>query len=882
MTIATGTRLGPYEILAALGAGGMGEVYRARDTRLDRTVAVKILPQQLSSNYERRQRFDREARAISSLTHPHICALYDVGQQDGIDYLVMEYIEGESLADRLKKGPLPLNQALSYGIQVADALDKAHRAGIVHRDLKPANIMLTRSGAKLLDFGLAKLVAGDSQAVPGNLSNLATRRPDLTGEGTIIGTLQYMAPEQLEGKEADRRSDIFAFGEVVYEMATGKRAFTGENQASLIGAILHTEPPPISTIQPMTPPALDLLVQTCLAKDADERWQTAHDVKVQLGWMAEGAGGPGPIAGQRKRKDRVAAVVAAIAVLALLLSLPFAITHLREAPPDTRVIKFPLPPPEKATFGDIAVSPDGRWLAFTAATGGKDQLWVRPLNGLAPQLLGGTEGASYPFWSTDSSFIGFFASGKLKKIAVTGGPPQTLCDAGVAAGGTWNRDGVIVFATSGFGLYRVSAIGDATPLMPLDTARQEVNHLSPSFLPDGRHFLYYIRSGRKETRGTYLGSLDNGVKERLLGADLNAVYAEPGYLLFMRERALLAQPFDPLQLKLTGEPFPVAERVGIEPNYELGNFSVSDTGVLVYDPSPNRQSKQLLWVDRGGKSIGSLGAGGSYARPWLSPDEKRVAVDRLDPQPGTNDIWLQNVAGGNPQRFTFDPANDFLPVWSPDGSRIVWSSNREGATDLYQKASSGAGQDEPLLKSSNRKFPTDWSLDGRFIIYTEIDPKTNRDIWVLPLFGDGKPFPFLRTEANETGGQLSPDGRWIAYASDELGGYEVYVQSFPKGGGKRQVSTKGGTGPCWRRDGKELFYYSSDGKLMAAEVKSGASFEAGVPSALFEFRSGNATVTVAPYTVTADGQRFLLNTVVDESGGAPLTVVINWTAELKR
>jgi eukaryotic-like serine/threonine-protein kinase len=900
MSLSTGTRLGPYEIEAPIGSGGMGEVYRAKDTRLNRTVAVKILPSELSGKPGLRQRFEREARAIASLNHPHICSLYDVGAENGVDFLVMEYLEGETLADRLSHGALKTEQLLRYAIEIADALDNAHRQGFVHRDLKPGNIMLTRAGVKLLDFGLAKFAAQEKVPAAGSDGAAATlTRQPLTVEGTIVGTLPYMAPEQLEGKETDTRTDIFAFGAILYEMATGKRAFEGTSQASLIAAILAAEPKPLRTLQPLTPTALERLVQTCLAKDPEERWQNAHDMMRELEWISEAKSQPEEVAQQRRLiRDPLAWGVAALLLVALLVLLPFAIAHLREVPPAAAYpMRLPILLPEKASLGSFAISPDGRWLAFTAAAGGNDQLWVRALDALTPQALPGTEGAKFPFWSPDSRSIGFFTGGKLKKVEFSGGPVQTLCDAGTGWGGTWNHDGVIVFGTLGFGLYRVSAMGGSATLMtPLDRTRPEWIIHSPSFLPDGRHFLYYIL----ETHGVYLGSLDGAVKQRLLGADSNAVYApslsagrQAGYLLFMREGALLAQPFDARELRLTGEPFPVAERVGRDPNFSRGNFSVSDNGVLVYDPSLNRLNKQLVWVDRQGKQIGSLGAVGGYSRPWLSPDEKRVAVDRLDSQTDTRDLWLYDVAGGGASHFTFDPANDFYPVWSPDGSRIVWGSNREGMYDLYWKAASGAGLDELLLKSSNWKVPTDWSRDGRFPRYYEIDPKTKRDIWILPLSGDQKPFPFLQTEANEVGGQLSPDGRWMAYASDELGGHEVYVQSFPSAGGKRQVSTKGGTGPHWRRDGKELFYYAPDGKLMAVEVKSGlpagghgggegASFEASVPRALFEFRSGSGPPTFAPYTVTADGQRFLLNTIVDESGGAPLTVRVNWQAGLKQ
>jgi Tol biopolymer transport system component len=721
-------------------------------------------------------------------------------------------------------------------------------------------------------------------------------------EGTILGTLPYMAPEQLEGKDTDGRTDIFAFGAILYEMATGKRAFEGKSQASLIAAILAAEPKPITTLQPLTPPALERLVQTCLAKDPEDRWQNVHDMMRELEWISDAKTAPEELTTPRRLgRERVAWVVTTAALaLALLASLPSTIAYLRQVPLETRPMKFSILPPEKTSLGSFAISPDGRWLAFTAATGGKDQLWVRPLDGLTAQVLPGTEGASLPFWSPDSRSIAFFAGVKLKKIEVTGGPVQTVCETtGARSGGTWNRDGVIVFGTSAFGLHQASATGSSARLIMPQTPQEA--YISPYFLPNGYHFLEYIRSVRKETRGIYVASLDGTVKQRLLGVDSSAVYApslsgdkQVGYLLFLREGALLAQSFDTRQMKLISEPFSIAEQVRRDPDvmYEArGTFSVSDNGVLVYDSSVNRSSKQLVWVDRQGKQIRSLGAVGAYTQPSFSPDEKRVVVDRFDDQTGSYHLRLYNLEGGGSSQFTFSQALDQFPVWSPDGRRIIWASNREGRFDIYWKAASGTGQDELLLKSSNAnvRLPTSCSLDGRFLIYYEIDPtKTKRDIWVLPLSGDQKPFPFLQTEASEAAGQLSPDERWMAYTSDQSGPFEIYVRSFPSGGGQRLVSTNGGIGPYWRGDGKELFYYAPDGKLMAVEVKSGPrgdsqeeSFEAGPPHPLFEFRSGSV-VPNRPYAVTADGQRFLLNKIVDDSGGAPLTVVINWQAGLKR
>ena len=899
MAISTGTRLGPYEILAPLGAGGMGEVYRARDTRLDRTVAIKVLLSDVSASPEARQRFEREAKTISQLSHPHICALYDVGSYEGIEYLVMEYLEGETLSDRLARGPLPLEQTLRHGIEIADALDKAHRQGIVHRDLKPGNVMLTKSGVKLLDFGLAKLRQGESQPLASRLSALATQGTPLTAEGTILGTLQYMAPEQLEGREADARTDIFAFGAVLYEMATGRRAFAGKSQASLIAAILEHEPEPISGVQPMTPPALDRVVKTCLAKDPEERWQTAHDIGVQLRWILEArsqtdvAAPPGAAAARWKNRERAAWIVSGLLLLALVGSLAALFRIGRREPATAPATRFAILPPGKSTFtapgesasSQPALSPDGRSLAFVAyAGGGQHLIWVRPLDSLAAQPLAGTEDSSYPFWSPDGKSLGFFAHGKLKRIAVSGGPPQTLCDASAGRGAAWSRDGVIIFTpTQAEALYRIPAGGGAvTPVTTLDSSREESSHRWPSFLPDGRRFLYWTRSRRAANNGIRVGSLDSKDVTSLLPADGMAAYVRPGHLLFVRQGALLAQPFDPRSLKLEGESLRVAEPLGYGNPPGYATFSVADSGVLAYVPgvSPNRE---LVWFDRSGKELGSVGEPWIYISPALSPDEKRVAVGVRDPRAASADIWLVDLARGIRSRFTFDPANETTARWSPDGSRVVFSSNRAGFTDFYEKSSSGAGEEKPVFRSDQDKFLTDWSQDGRFLAYHTPSPKTGWDVWVLPLSGDRKPIPFVQTEFSEAQGQFSPDGKWLAYASDESGIFEVYVRPFPAPGGKWQVSTSGGTQPQWRRDGKELFYLSEEGKLAAVEVKSGSTFDASAPRPLFQARFPTASAPFGrTYTVTADGQRFLVTRLMEEDRAIPITVVLNWTADLKR
>jgi Tol biopolymer transport system component/predicted Ser/Thr protein kinase len=867
----------------------MGEVYRARDTRLDRSVAIKVLPSHLSTDPERRQRLEREARAVSSLNHPHICTLHDIGHQDGIDFLVMEYLEGETLDRRLTKGPLHTEQVLRYGVEVADALDKAHRQGIIHRDLKPGNIMLTKSGAKLLDFGLAKLRQPRSRAVLANLSALPTERGSpLTGEGTILGTFQYMAPEQLEGKEADARTDIFAFGTVVYEMATGKKAFEGKSQASLIAAILEHEPPLVSTLQPMSPPTLDHVVRKCLAKDPEERWQSANDLASELKWIAEGgsqAGVRAPILARRKGRERLGWIVAAVLFLLLIAALTRLVTLPHETPEKARMVRFAITAPEKMTFRPSnrpAVSPDGLHVAFVASTSeGNNVLLVRSLDSLHEQVLPGTENATEPFWSPDSRLLGFFASGELKKVEITGGPPQSLCRVTLPRGAAWNRDGVIIFAPNTRGpIYQISETGgEAKPVTVLDPTRRETSHSLPAFLPDGRHFAYFVFSTQTENRGIYLGSLDSKETKRLIIADSAGTYA-PGHLLFARGESLMAQPFDLKELKLSGEPFATGEQVALE-TVTVGQalFSVSDNGVLAF-MSTSLSGSQLQWLDRGGKKFGTIASPGGYSNPALSPDGKQVAVGLTDPATRTRDIWLFDLARGTTSRFTSDPAEDLNPVWSPDGSRIMFTSDRRGHRDIYQKTVGGAGEEELFFESPQFKSVDDWSLDGRYVVYDTGSGES--DLWVLPLFGERKPFPFLQTNFDERQAQISPNGRWIAYSSNEIGRPEVYVQSFPKPGSKVPISTNGGTEPRWRRDGKELFFLAGP-KLMAVEVKADAlTFEVGVPEVLFETALFGTTNQRNRYVVSPDGRRFLINVPREGAISSPINIVVNWAPGLKK
>jgi eukaryotic-like serine/threonine-protein kinase len=880
----------------------MGEVYLAEDTKLSRKVAIKLLPAEFTRDAGRVRRFEQEARAASALNHPNILTIFEIGEADGAHYIATEFIDGQTLREYLSGERLAPAAALEIATQIAAALAAAHEAGIVHRDIKPENVMLRRDGiVKVLDFGLAKLIEQRPAAVDTEASTITKVN---TSPGTVMGTVGYMSPEQVRGQEADHRADIFSFGVILYEMLSNRRAFSGDSAVEVMNAILKEEPPKIDETNTKISPQLEKIVRRCLAKHPERRFQSASDLgfaleslsstsSSRLETQAAMSAAPGNVDTLSGGKRERLAWILAAALLLVILGFAWAYFVRQSETNDPRSMKYSLLPPVKASFGQIAVSPDGRHLAFTAATGGKVQLWVQLLNSTEARLLAGTQDSTFLFWSPDSRFIGFFADGQLKKIEATGGPVQTLCDTGGAPlGGAWNRDGEILFGELGGGLFRISATGgEVTKVTTPDRSRNEFTHFLPTFLPDGRHFLYNIMSGRKETRGVYLGSLDGTIKRRLLDTITVIKYiaggpaSDPGWLLFGRDGALLARPFDTSRLDFTGEPFSLADKIGRDIIGGPGIFSVSDNGILVSDPRFNqRLRRQYRWVDRRGQTINSLDAPPGYFTLWLSGDEKRFIADRTDPLTGAIDLWLYDASGGKEQRFTLDPETDYFPVWSPDGSLIAWSSARDVVSNLYQKAASGAGEETQLLKSDYDAVPTDWSRDGRFIIYSQIDPKTKEDVWVLPMSGSGetKPFSVIRTDARESAGTLSPDGRWLAYVSDVSGRMEVYVQSFPDGGGKRQVSTGGGKGPRWRRYGRELFYYSLEGKLMAVPVRSGENFDMDAAVSLFEFRAGIPPFHFAPYAVTADGQRFLINEVVVTEPNTPLTVVTNWTSGIKK
>ena len=878
-----GKRLNHYQVFSLLGAGGMGEVYLAEDTRLKRKVALKLLPAELTANRDRLRRFEQEARAASALNHPNIITIHEIGESGQWHYLATELIDGETLRQRLNQGRIEFSAALDIALQIGSALVAAHKAGIVHRDVKPENIMLRSDGlVKVLDFGLAKLTESSTSGLS---SNAPTRAQVNTETGMVMGTARYMSPEQARGQKVDARTDIFSFGVVFYEMITGRAPFEGETASDVLAAILKSEPPPLVDGAHEVPRELEHIVSRALRKDPERRYQVVKDLLLDLEDLEQR---PSELSVPAKRPLPHLVWLTATALL-LVATLALAIAYFRSVPVEVRAVRSFILPPEKSSFnftdtnaGSLSISPDGRRLTFVAPTAeGKYLLWVRSLDAVSAQALAGTEGAYYPFWSPDSRFIGFFADGKLKKIEAAGGPTVTLSDAPLARGGTWNRDGVIIFTPDSAGaLQQVSAAGGVvSAVTKLDEARGELTHRWPYFLPDGQHFLYLRRSitvSESET-AIYVASLASKESKLLLRANSNVAYAE-GYLLFLREGTLMAQAFDAKRLETVGDAFPIAVGVQSEPSMARGVFAVSENGVLAYQTGSARSGSQLAWFDRNGKQLNVLGDVADYDYPQLSPDGKRLALTIVDPQNGNQDIWLYEVARGLRTRFTVDPADERSPVWSPDGSRIVFSSKRKGHFDLYQRSFRGVGNDELLLESDLEKHPNSWSPDGQFLLYLSVDPKTKADLWVLPLGGDRKPFPFLQTEFNEFNGQFSPDGRWIAYTSDESGGNQIYVAPFPGPGAKQQISTSGGRQPRWRGDGKEIFYLTRDHKLMAAEVNGqGASLVVGAVQPLFDVHESGMG-----YAATTDGQRFLVNTTVEQKASAPITLVQNWTADLKR
>jgi Tol biopolymer transport system component len=891
MALAPGTRLGPYEIVSLLGAGGMGEVYRARDTRLDRTVAIKILSQ-LSSDPVQKQRFEREARAVSGLNHPNISTLHDIGHQDGIDYLVMECVEGETLAKRLERGPMPVDQVLKFGAQIADALDKAHRSGIVHRDLKPSNIMLTSTGAKLLDFGLAKPASASGDLAIMTATKAAT---PVTERGTIVGTFQYMSPEQVEARELDGRSDIFSLGAVLYEMVTGQRAFEGKSRLSVASAILEKEPAPITTIKPLAPAALDHTIRSCLAKDPEDRWQTARDLSHELKWITEAGSQAGvPAVGGRNSRavrERIAWGTAAV-LLCGLAALSAAYYLKKPATPVGMVVRSMINPPADNEFPAFqndwvlpAFSPDGRQLAVPVRDShGKYALWLRPLND-AGRILPGTEDGKYPFWSPDSRSIGFFAGDKLKRIDLEGNLVQVLAHVTPSSrGGAWSQDGTILYAPSQTSpLYRVPS-SSGTPRQVTDLGTKEQSHRWPVFLADGKHFLFFVRSQQQpELSGIYAGSLDSKEYHLLVKTTVGPAFSAQGRIIYVRDGILMAQGFDERKLVVSGEPVALPDHVAMYTN-SSASFSVSTAGEMVYFPASFSPSMSLSWYERDGRRGETLDTVVQINGVTLSPDGNRAVASFYDTGGLSSDLWNYDLGRGTKTRLTSGNETKQYSVWQPDGQFVLFSAGFLGDSfHVYRTRSDGNGRVETVLNTGDKvENPGSVSRDGRYLAYFQ-GPKdsTTRSIWILALTGDKKPFALVQSQFSNSHPVFSPDCKWVAYTSNATGQNEVYLTDFPDSTRVYQVSTQGGVEPHWRGDGKELFYRApTQSDMMAVNVdESGGAVSLGKPRMLFHLQ--NVSQSSTSFDVTADGRRFLIVTSNRPQGLVPLTLVTNWNADLK-
>jgi Tol biopolymer transport system component len=866
----------------------MGEVYRAFDPKINREVAIKILPVAFAADKDRLSRFEQEAQAAGALNHPNILAIYDVDMQKGVPYVVSELLSGEVLRDCLRLGPLSARKAIDYGLQITRGLGAAHEKGIVHRDIKPENIFITADArVKILDFGLSKLI-GPSYG--NEMQTDVPTRKQHTNPGAVLGTVGYMAPEQVQGRPADHRADIFSFGTVLYEMLSGRQAFPGDSAVERMNAILKEDPPDLSETSPNMFPSLERIVRRCLEKNPSQRFQSISDVGFALEAFSGTSASPVPTMSSSwswiRSRHRIGWLAAAVLLLGFLATLPFAFAYFRSPTtgPNSSV-RFTIAAPENTEFiklGDLdystAISPDGLRLVLVVVAQGQTQLWIRPLNALASRPLAGTEGAGDPFWSPDSRFVAFYADGKLKKIDAEGGPPQTICDTPFFSAGTWSRDNLILFNKGLDGLYRVSASGgEPVQVTKTDRERGEGFHLWPQFLPDGRHFLYFAGNRHERDASTiYLGSLDGGQPQLLLKASSRAMYAPPGYILYVRDSTLLAQPFDAKNLRLTGESTPVAENlIYFKPTGD-SDFSVSENGVLAF--KSGAILSRLVWFDRSGAELGSVGNPSNYAVLRFSPDGQKLAGTIVDPVTGLSNVWMLELGRGTWRRVTLQVGQEIRPIWSHDGHQLIFSIDRGGPPHLYRKSLNDAGDAEELLPSgSGVQHGFDWTADGRLIVFGDGNPTTGADLWILPMTGERKPYPFLRTRFDEWDASISPDGRWVAYHSNESGRPEVYVSPIQNSAERWQVSDKGGEAPRWRSDGKELFYVSTDGNMMAVAINNIAVFDAGPPIKLFKTSMEYSD----RYDVTSDGQRFLVNNIAN-TPPLSITVATNWMANLKR
>ncbi len=880
MSLTPGASLGPFVIRSLLGSGGMGEVYRAHDAKLDRDVALKLLPADLAHDTDRLRRFELEARAASALNHPAIVVIYDLGHGQAQPYISMELVEGQTLREILRVGPIPPRRALQVAAPIADGLAKAHEAGIVHRDLKPENLMVSHDGfAKILDFGLAKL-AGDTDA----RASLQTMTDKGTRPGHVMGTVGYMSPEQASGGTADSRSDQFSFGLVLYEMLTGRRAFNRPTAVETLSAIIRDDPPPVELLNPSVPAPVRWIVDRCLAKNPSDRYGSTRDLARDLASARDhfselSGSGAATVSAEapavRVRRRELIAWLLVATLGAATLALLFRLTEGTTADRD-RTVRFTIAPPKDVNFtssigsSPFAVSPDGRQMVFVGLSANKRRsLWLQAFDAAVPRQLPGTEDALGPFWSPDSLVVGFFAQNRLKRVSIPGGDVAVICEARSGGGATWNRDGIILFAPSiDSALFRVPAAG-GTPVAVtvLDAAHDESAHMGPLFLPDGHHFLFGIVGG--DAGGQYVASLDSTERKRLSMGPSMLGFSSPDFLFFMRDRTLIAQRFDMKRLDVTGEPIRVAE--GVDSLGYSSTFAVSASGALVYWTG-DRTITQPTWFQRDGTEMGTLGPSAPYINLALSFDGRHAAVDRFDLTPG---IWLLDRARGTATRATSGAQYESTPVWSPDAGAFVFAAARDTPPNLYVKRVGTAAEEERLFRTVLQSFPQSWSADGRFIAYATIDPATSSDIWILPVSGDRKPTPFLRTQFYEGHARISPDGRWMAYSSNESGSQGVYVTRFPEPGGKWQVSTNGGNFPVWRRDGRELFYRAFDGKIMAVPIAPGSDFTPGAPIPLFQPRAAIGALGLGTFYDVAPDGRFLVNIFVERTS-PPATVVLNW------